>query len=240
MASTNLKSTKSHIVDNVRLAGGHGPRAAKQPAEMELRRLVMACLLWEDIAYSDGVSVVDSIKKNVHLLSSETVADIAIEARTQQKLRHVPLLLCRELARHKSLKPGLLVKTMAQVIRRPDEMGEFLSLYWKDNFDKEGKKRKTLSAQVRKGLALVFGKFDEYQLCKWDRDNKEVKLRDVIRLCHAQPKDDAQRELWKKLVTQTLPPAETWEVIVSGARETGMTKSQAWEKVIDLWVKDEQ
>jgi hypothetical protein len=48
-----------------------------------------------------------------------------------------------------------------------------------------------LPAQMRKGLARAFGKFDEYQLAKYDRDGV-VKLRDVLRLARPKPK-----ELWR-------------------------------------------
>jgi hypothetical protein len=45
--------------------------------------------------------------------------------------------------------------------------------------------------QVKKGLARALAEFDEYQLAKWDRQNRAVKLRDVLFLCHAKPKDAA-------------------------------------------------
>lgn len=188
MASVNIKSAKSHVYEDVQLAGGFGARAAKQSEEMQLRRLVLTCLLWEDIAYADGKSVASEIKELCHTLPAQTVADIAIEARLEQKLRHVPLLLCRELARHPGNR-AVLSPTMEKVIRRPDEMCEFLAIYWSDNVDKEGKKKRTLSSQVKKGLRLAFQKFDQYSLSKWDRDNKEVKLRDVAFLTHSRTKD---------------------------------------------------
>jgi len=62
-----------------------------------------------------------------------------------------------------------------------------------------------LSAGVKRGLARAFTKFDAYQLAKYDRESV-VKLRDVLFLCHAKPKDEAQAALWKKLVENTLEP----------------------------------
>ncbi|RJQ27112.1 hypothetical protein C4577_02220 [Candidatus Parcubacteria bacterium] len=233
MAATNKKVTGINTYETERLAGGYGPKAARQPEEQQLRRLVMACLLWEDIAYLDGEKVVDSIRSLIHKLPASVVSSIAVEARFEQKLRHVPLLLARELARHKDT--SYTAHTLAKVIHRPDELSEFLSLYWKDNKDKDGKPKKTLSAQVKKGLAIAFNKFNQYQLSKWDKDSKEIKLRDVMFLSHPKPNQD-QVTLWKQLAENKLPPADTWEVILSGAKENGLSKTQAWEKIIDMWV----
>jgi 60 kDa SS-A/Ro ribonucleoprotein len=113
------------------------------------------------------------------------------------------------------------------VIQRADELAEFLALYWKDQ-----PKKKTLSAQVKKGLARAFQKFSQYDLSKYNRDN-EVKLRDVLFLCHAKPKDEEQAGIWKQLIDGTLPPPETWEVKLS-AGEGKKTEEQKKEHWIQL------
>jgi len=97
------------------------------------------------------------------------------------------------------------------VIQRADELGEFVALYWKE-------KKQPLSAGAKRGLARAFKKFDAYQLAKYDRDSV-VKLRDVLFLCHAKPKDAAQAAVWKKLVENTLEPPDTWEVALSAGKD---------------------
>ena len=125
-------------------------------AEQRLRRSVMACMLWEDSFYEDGISIAERIQEAVTQVKPEIVANIAIEAREQFKLRHVPLLLVRTLA-----KLGYPVKdVLTRVIQRPDEITEYLALYWKDG-------RCPVSAQSKKGLAKAFTKFNEYQLSKY-------------------------------------------------------------------------
>lgn len=217
MASKLVKTT---AFSDVKLAGGQGMSAAKQTDEQALRRCVMSCLLWEDIAYTDGTSAANSIKGLVGKVSPETVARIAIEARTEQKLRHVPLLICREMAGLSTHK-HLVADTLSQVIMRPDELTEFLAIYWADNG------RKTLSGQVKKGLAKAFGKFNEYQLAKYNR-KESVSLKDVLFLCHAKPKDLEQDLLWKRLINNTLAIPDTWEVTLSG----GQDKVSAWTRLI--------
>ena len=97
------------------------------------------------------------------------------------------------------------------MIQRADELGEFVALYWKE-------KKQPLSAGVKRGLARAFTKFDAYQLAKYDRESA-VKLRDVLFLCHAKPKDEAQAALWKKLVENTLESPDTWEVALSAGKD---------------------
>jgi hypothetical protein len=222
MATSNPKA-KSPLLADDRLAGGYGPHAARQPEEMQLRRLVMACLLWEDIAYADGQSVAEAIQSLVPKVDPARVAQMAIEARYAQKLRHAPLLLVREMARHESHK-SLVAETLATVINRPDELCEFVALYWKDN----GGKR-SLSAQAKKGLARAFLKFDEYQLAKYAQEKREVKLRDVLFLCHARPRDEA---LFKRLADRTLAVPDTWEVGLS-ASKTPQEKRDVWVRLIE-------
>jgi hypothetical protein len=53
--------------------------------------------------------------------------------------------------------------------------------------------------------------------------NLSVKLRDVLFLCHAKPKDEAQGVLWKTLVDGKLTTPDTWEVALSGGADKGET-----------------
>lgn len=187
--------------------------------ELQLRRSVMACMLWEDEFYEDGESIADRIKKTIQLVDPQKVANIAIEAREKMKLRHVPLLIVREMARLKSHKQ-LVAKTLEAVIQRPDELTEFVSIYWREG-------RQPLSAQVKKGLAGAFSKFNEYSLAKYNNDGA-IKLKDVLFLCHAKPKDKEQAELWKRLIAGELQVPDTWEVALSN----GADKKATLERLI--------
>jgi 60 kDa SS-A/Ro ribonucleoprotein len=196
--------------------------------EMQLRRSVLACLLWESQFYEDGVEIAGRIAELVPKVAAEKVAALALEAREQMKLRHAPLLLVREMARHKAHRAPVS-ETLARVIQRADELAEFIAIYWKDG-------RVPLSGQVKKGLAAAFPKFDEYQLAKYDRGGP-IKLRDVLFLCHAKPRDEAQAAVWKRLIWGRLTTPDTWEVAlsVSGASGTlarGADKRETWERLL--------
>jgi 60 kDa SS-A/Ro ribonucleoprotein len=85
--------------------------------ELQLRRSVMACLLWESQFYEDGVEIAGRIAELVPQVAAEKIAALAIEGRERMKLRHAPLLLVREMARHKTHR-ALVSETLAQVIQR--------------------------------------------------------------------------------------------------------------------------
>jgi hypothetical protein len=196
-----------------------GAPARNISPELQLRRSVLACLLWENQFYEDGVEIAGRIAELVSKVAPEKVAALAIEGRGRMKLRHAPLVLVREMARHKAHR-ALVSETLAQIIQRADELAEFVAIYWKDG-------RVPLSGQVKKGLAAAFPKFDEYQLAKYDRGGP-IKLRDVLFLCHAKPRDQAQAEVWKKLVAGALSTPDTWEVALS----SGTDKREAWERLL--------
>jgi 60 kDa SS-A/Ro ribonucleoprotein len=195
-----------------------GPARAVS-AELALRRSVLACLLWESQFYEDGVEIAGRIRELVPRVAAEKVAALAVEAREAMKLRHAPLLLVREMARHASHR-GLVAETLARVIQRADELAEFVAIYWADG-------RAPLSGQVKKGLAAAFPRFDEYALAKYDRAGV-VRLRDVLFLCHAKPRDAEQAALWKRLIDGTLATPDTWEVALSA----GGDKRASWERLL--------
>jgi len=197
-----------------------GAPAARLNAEQELRRSVMSCLLWERTFYENGVGIAERIADLVPHVAPEKVAAMAIEARSDMNLRHAPLWLVRSMAATKTHR-SLVADTLEAVIQRPDELTEFLSLYW------NGKKT-PLAAQVKKGLARAFRKFDAYRLAKYNRDNA-IKLRDVLFLTHAKPKDAEQAAVWKKLVDGTLEAPDTWEVALS----SGADKQGSWTRLLE-------
>lgn len=157
-----------------------GAVATKTTPEVQLRRLTTTAMLFENGFYVDGKTTAQLIADLVPKARPEFVAAAAFEARTKMKLRHVPLLLVREMARHPEHK-ALVSRLLPDVIQRADEITEFLAIYWKDG-------KTPISAQVKKGLARAFNKFGEYALAKYNRDGA-VKLRDVAFLTHVKPQD---------------------------------------------------
>lgn len=174
----------------------------------QLKRVTLASMLFEKQFYMDGKDHHELVKELCGRVDPQKVADLAVEARTKFKLRHIPLVLTRELARSGKLQADVL----SSVIQRPDEMGEFVAHYWADG-------KQPLSNQVKKGLAASFHKFNEYQLAKWNKGSAAVKLRDVLFLTHAKPKDATQEALFKRIAEDQLETPDTWEVALSGGAD---------------------
>ncbi len=202
-----------------------GGRAKRLNHEQLLRRSIMGTLLWEDQFYEDGQQIADRIVDLTALVDPVKVSGMAVEARNNMHLRHVPLWIVRAMAKLPAHK-GLVAKTLATVIQRPDELSEFVKLYW-------GNGKEPLSAQVKKGLAAAFTKFDEYQLAKYNRAT-EITLRDVLFMCHAKPKDKEQEALWQRLIDDKLTVPDTWEVGLSkgGGKKTVEDKKVRWERLL--------
>ncbi len=200
-----------------------GAKAKVITPEQALRRSVLSCMLWEGEFYEDGVQIAGRIHELVPQVAVEKVAALAVEARERMKLRHAPLLLVREMARYATHR-ALVAETLTRVIQRADELSEFVAIYWAGG-------RQPLSAQVKKGLAAAFGKFDEYALAKYDRAGA-VRLRDVLFLSHARPVDEAQAALWKRLAENELATPDTWEVALSAAGHGEGEKREAWERLL--------
>lgn len=240
MAKINVKQPSTPIFTH------EGAPAVKISKLAELRRSVLSCLLFEDNFYEDGVAISARIAQLAAEVDPVAVAALAVEARHRFKLRHVPLLLLEALTHTAAGRPdGLISKTMEKVIDRADEMTEFLAIYHKMG-------GKTLSGQVKKGLALAFNKFDAYGLKKYDRE-ASWKLRDVVFLSHVKPKDKDHSLTVARLVNkerfpgntkastypvaaslhpdtfEKLKPADTWEVNLSAGKD----KKEYWTEVLE-------
>jgi hypothetical protein len=176
-------------------------------------------MLWENEFYENGVTIASRIRELVPKVTAEKVAALAVEARTAMKFRHAPLLLVREMARHPTHR-ALVAETLVRVIQRADELSEFVAIYWADG-------RCPLSAQVKKGLAAAFPRFDEYALAKYDRASI-VRLRDVLFLSHAKPMTSDQALVWRRLIAGELATPDTWEVALS----SGGDKRAHWERLL--------
>lgn len=195
-----------------------GAPAARLTPEQALRRSALSCFLWESEFYEDGQDIAARIMDSCGKVDPVFLANLAREARHQFHLRHAPLLLLCGLAKH--AKGAMVGEAIADTIGRADELAELVAIYWKDG-------KRPLSAQMKRGLAKAFLKFNAYALAKYNRDAK-VKLRDVLFLSHAKADTPERDALWKQLVAGTLASPDTWEVALSG----GTDKKAAFERLI--------
>lgn len=201
----------------------------------QLRRLILTCLLWEDTYYVDGVDSAKAISDAVNVVltreknGARLVAELAVEVRTEGKLRHAPLFLTLALVKAGSQKTTLgaecravVADTLFRVIQRPDELAEIVAMYWING-------KRPLTNQMKKGLGLAFGKFNSYSLSKYANREGKVSLRDVLFLSHARPENSEQAALWKKLANKELVAPDTWESNLS----LGADKKETFTRLIE-------
>src|SRR5262249_56801862 len=82
-----------------------GAPARNISTELQLRRSVMACLLWESQFYEDGVEIAGRIAELVPKVAAEKVAALALQARRPMELRHVPVPPVPRVAPHQNPPP---------------------------------------------------------------------------------------------------------------------------------------
>ena len=177
--------------------------------EQALRRSVLSCMLWESEFYEDGVQIAGRIHELVPQVAAERVAALAVEAREKMKLRHAPLLLVREMARHATHR-GLVAETLERVIQRADELSEFVAIYWAGG----------APAAFRAGEEGTGRGFREVRRVRAGQVRPRrggTPARRAVPL-HARPVDEAQAALWKRLAENELATPDTWEVALSGCR----------------------
>lgn len=187
-----------------------GAPAAVISKEQELRRSVLACLLWEDNFYESGVAIGERIQTLADEVPVETVIALAKEARHEQHLRHVPLLLLLSVI--KRGKGKMVSDAIADVVARADEMAELVALY------RKGDPRRPLAAQLKKGIAKAMAKFDAYALGKYNRPGPFT-LKTLLNTCRPKPETDERSALYKSILERTLAAPQTWEVMLSGGAD---------------------
>lgn len=224
----------------------NGAPAKSINAKQELMRSVLSCMLWEDEFYESGETIATRIERLVGEVDADFARDLAISARNVFNLRHVPLLIARVMAKLPTHK-HLVADTLCKIVKRPDELTEFLAIYWKDG-------KQPLSAQVKKGLAIAMGAFDEYSLAKYNRDTN-IKLKDVAFLVHAGKGYDygngnqakaIKRSTYargktmrhpafavNKLINDSLSTPDTWEVAISAISKNDKDARKAeWTRLM--------
>ena len=159
--------------------------------------------------------------------------DVACSLRNSDFIRTTPQVILVRAANHKAGKgTGLVNKMSAQIIMRPDELAVQLA-YQLQRFGEKS----PIPNSLKKAWKNAFERFKEHQLAKYRMEGREVKLVDVMNLCH--PKGDAVAKLAKGEAKVT---GETWEAIMSEVggevaeldkKSKAAMKKDGWEKSVE-------
>ena len=168
---------------------------------------------------SETKALVDAIK-NMCRKDPAFVRNLAIYARNTLNLRSVTHAIMAEMSAIRESKP-FVRDTMRETIVRPDDMTETLA-YFLNNYGKP------IPNSLKKGLADVFPKFDEYQLQKYNRD-QAVKLKDILCIAHPRPSNVKYSNMWKRVLEDDLETPYTWETVLS----TRGNNKETWKELIE-------
>lgn len=93
---------------------------------------------------------------------------------------------------------------------------------------------KKIPMGLKRGVADAFNKFDAYQFGKYNR-KEGLTLRNLLRIVHPEPAGEANSEIFKKIMDESLESPYTWEVELSRNGQLGAEKKtdkQLWTELI--------
>lgn len=149
----------------------------------------------------------------------EATLQEAVRLRTEEFIRTTPQVILVRAANHPKVKKTGLVRTYAKkIVARPDELCTQLAYLIAING-----KDAPVPNSLKKVWRDAFERFNEYALAKYRMESREVKLVDVMNLCHPENTD--------KLAKGELKTSDnTWEAIIS---KEGSSK-ETWTKALDV------
>ncbi len=213
MAKFNSRSTGTKTVNH------EGGQAFKPTHEMELAMAALTTFV-ENKFYEKKDDTLKRIVALCEKVSPEFLGKLAIYARRECNMRSISHVLLGELAR---LHKGQRAYIEAGIVR-VDDMSEIIAYYGNQY-------GKPIPNSIKKAISKRLKDFNAYQLGKYKGGGKDVKLVDLFNICHPKPRDEAQSQMWKDLLTGKLESPDTWEVLISTAKDKDEAKTR-WEGLV--------
>lgn len=212
---------KFNSTPTIRTTNNSGHAAYAMPDKLKLITQVLTSFFNEKKFYGDNSTEMQKTIKKVIASDPQFVANLAVFARREFNMRSVSHVLAAYLAHEENGKPYTR-KVINAVTLRADDMTEIMSCYL-SMFGKP------IPNALRKGISDAMQRFDEYALAKYKGTGKDLKMRDLLCLCHPTPKTPAQSDMWKRLLNGDLETPITWETQLSA----NGNNAETWEMLID-------
>ena len=225
MSKFNLTQTKPKTL-TTNLAGG---QAYRQTPELEIISILLTSFV-NDQFYQKSNETLDRLKDLLDKVEPKFAAKAAIFARDKFGMRSITHVLAGELTSRLAGQEWSK-NFYDRVVVRVDDMTEIMSYYIENKTDKNKPK---FPNSLKKGFASAFNRFDSYQLAKYRAENKEVKLIDVVNLCHPVP-CAKNAEALSKLVSGDLKSTDTWESKLSKAGQVAQNEEELGQLKADAW-----
>jgi 60 kDa SS-A/Ro ribonucleoprotein len=174
--NTPKREAKSLVTTN--LAGGV---AYTMKEKTELVSILLTSFV-ADTFYTKGDDVTKRVGELVSKVADKKfIAKAAIYARNEFGMRSITHVVAGELAKSAAVKGETWTKSFYdQVVKRLDDMLEIVAFIRKD-------KKVPLPNALKKGFRQAFNRFDNYQLSKYQGNNGDIKLVDLVNLIHPIP-----------------------------------------------------
>lgn len=212
---------KFNSAQTIKTTNRSGHAAYGMTDKKKLVTQVLTSFFNESKFYGDNSAEMQEVIKRVVATSPEFIAKLAVFARKEFNMRSVSHVLIAYLAHEPNGKPYTRNAVKAACLRGDDTteiMACYLNLFGKP-----------IPNALKKGISDVMQGFDEYTLAKYKGTGKAVKMRDLLCLCRPTPKNEAQSELWKRLLEDRLEIPYTWETELSA----NGNNAETWEKLIE-------
>ena len=225
MATLN-KTAKGRMMTTNR--SGHA--AYRLDDRTRLVTMALTTMLGEPKYYGDNTDELIALAEDMCKRGDgEFVARLAVWARTKGNLRSVSHALIAVCARwchqaNDGRTKSFVRKAASDVARmRGDDGTETMAAYWA----LYGNDAPFPNA-LRRGIRDALETFGPYQIAKYQSANRQVKMRDGLRLSHPVPQDGKASEAMGRCIDGTLPFPKSWETELSAR---GNTK-EVWDELI--------
>ncbi len=211
--------SKFNQTNTIKTVNRSGHAAYSMADKERLVTAVLTTMFGEPKHYGSTDSDIVRLATRCAGADPEFLCKLACYARNEGNLRSVSHVLTAVIAREAGACTRAAIRN---VVLRPDDITEIMSCY-------AAMYGKPFPNAMKREIASVIQKFDEYQLAKYNGGSKALKLRDVLRITHPTPKNDETAALLRKVLDDTLETPYTWETELS---TRGNTK-EVWEELID-------
>lgn len=223
MASLNKSSKGRNKTTN---RSGHA--AYKLDDKTKLMTMALTTMLGEPKYYGDNTDELIQLAEGLcGAGEGEFVAKMAVWARTEGNLRSVSHALIA-VAAHCCPTTGdgttrSFVRKATRIVAsmRGDDGTEILAAY-------KALYGKPIPNALRRGVRDAQGEMSAYAIAKYQSKNKDLKLRDALRITHPVARDERAADAMGKAVAGELPMPKGWETELS---ERGNTK-EVWDELI--------
>ena len=146
----------------------------------------------------------ETLKREVRSHDAAFLTRLAIYFGEEKNFRELAFLLTAELAAvaGNEKATGILVQ---RIVRAPMDIP-----LWLDYYIRATKPGRKPSRAVRKHLALLFNRLDEYQYSRSSRES-QLALRDALRWLRPKAADRAKKMLFSGILRDHIPVRTTWE-----------------------------